>query len=115
MWLMTVVAATVVAASLLAHHDLVAQDRRRSREANGALAELAAARLDGALHDLLSTLETAAASAPPALDQRTAALRARGTATAVARVAPDGRTPTAVIGDAGTLDAVPRRVLDAAR
>jgi len=112
--LSAVAAAAVMIASLVVHGDLVARDRREQGDAARTLAELVATRLDGSLQAVLSTVETAA-SAPGGLDEGTAALRARGTVTAVARVGVDGRTPTAVIGDAAALGPVTVPALNGAR
>jgi sensor domain CHASE-containing protein len=111
-----VAAAVVVIASLVVHRDLVDQDRRQQRQSAAATAELVATRLEGSLRDTLSTLEAAAASAPARLDQRTETLRARGTVTAVARVAADGHTPTTtLVGDAAAPQPVTVAALNAAR
>ncbi|MDQ1492625.1 MAG: hypothetical protein QOJ23_5139, partial [Actinomycetota bacterium] len=110
-----VAAAVVVIASLVVHRDLVDHDRRQQRQSAAATAELVATRLEGSLRDTLSTLE-AAASAPARLDQRTETLRARGTVTAVARVADDGHTPTTtLVGDAAAPPPVTVAALNAAR
>jgi signal transduction histidine kinase len=110
-----VAAAVVVIASLVVHRDLVDHDRRQQRQSAAATAELVATRLEGSLRDMLSTLE-AAASAPARLDQRTETLRARGTVTAVARVADDGHTPTTtLVGDAAAPQPVTVAALNAAR
>jgi signal transduction histidine kinase len=111
-----VAAAVVVIAALVVHRDLVDHDRREQRQSAAATAELVATRLEGSLRDTLSTLEAAAASAPARLDQRTETLRARGTVTAVARVADDGHTPTTtLVGDAAAPQPVTVAALNAAR
>jgi signal transduction histidine kinase len=115
LWLSTAIAAAVVVASLVVHGELVAHDGRQRRDATGSTAEAVSARLEGSLRNLLSTLETAAASPPAGLEQRTATLRTRGTVTAVARVQADGHTPTVLVGDAAAFDPGTIPVLNAAR
>src|SRR5437763_2406782 len=113
--LSAIAAVAVVVTSLALHGELVARDRRDRGDATAALAELVAARLDGNLQSVLSSLETAAASPPAGLDQGTATLRAQGVVTAVTRVGVDGLAPAVVAGDAATVGVLPASAFDRAR
>lgn len=115
LWLSTFLAAAVVTASVVVHAGLVDYDRRRAGDAAGAMAEAVSAGLEGTLRNLVSTLETVAVSGTADLDSRTAALRARGVITAVARVGADGSTPTVLVGDHAAVAPGTIPGLDAAR
>ena len=113
--LSAVAATAVVISSLLIHNAWVGDDRRHRQDGTTSLAELVGARLEGGLHNVLATVETAAMAPRENLGSLTATLRSHGTLVAVRRVTADGREPPLTLGDAASLAPVSEATLNAAR